>query len=182
MEFFNNFITHIQHLDQRKFYSYCGGFIGSVATLSILILILYYRSASQTIAQIEVINGDRERVQKLLTEYLQVQKQKLEVHKMIEQDEYFNILEYFQLTLAKIGLDNHVGETKSARTEREDNYAEEDLKAQLTDMTMKQLTELLQEIEKNRRLFFKELEITKSKKRPNTIEISLTIATLIKKV
>src|SRR5580704_13260522 len=126
MEWLTTIITHIQQLDQKKFYTYASTLVGSIATLSILIVVLYYRSASQLFEQIETLNADRERVQTLLTELQDVQKQKLEVHKMIEQDEDFNILAYFQLTLAKMGLDTQFDKIKSSRTEREDGYAEED--------------------------------------------------------
>jgi hypothetical protein len=43
---------------------------------------------------------------------------------------------------------------------------------------MKNLTELLQEIELNKRVFTKELDITASSKQPGTIDVSLTIVTL----
>ena len=45
-------------------------------------------------------------------------------------------------------------------------------------MTMKDLTELLKEVEQNKRVFAKELEIIASKKTANTIDVNFTIATL----
>ena len=47
---------------------------------------------------------------------------------------------------------------------------------------MKEFTELLQEIEQNSRIATNRLEITKSKKKPKTIEVSLTISTLLPKI
>jgi hypothetical protein len=181
MEFFKKIVAYIQQLSQKNFYTYSGIYVGGVVILSLLLILRYYSNSQYLIEQNNNINDQRERVQQLLTDAQQVQKQKTEVNKMIEQDEDFNILAYFQTTLAKLGLNKHLGTIANTRTDREDNYTEEEAKAQLSDLTMKQLTELLQEIEQNKRIYSKELEIVKSKKRQNTIEISITIATLIKK-
>ncbi len=182
MEFLKKIITYIQQLSQKNFYMYSGIFVGGLTILTLLLIIRYYSNAQYLVDQSETINSQRERVQQLLTDAQQVQKQKAEVNKMIEQDEDFNILAYLQTTLAQHGLaHNIVIINPVGRIDREDNYLEEEVKAQLNELNMKQLTELLQAIEQNKRIYSKELEIVKSKKRPNTIEISITIATLIKK-
>ena len=49
-------------------------------------------------------------------------------------------------------------------------------------MTMQELTKLLEEIEQNPRIATERLEITNSKKKPKTIEVALTISTLLPKV
>ena len=61
---------------------------------------------------------------------------------------------------------------------REGRYQERILLARFAGMTMKELTELLQEIEFNKRVFTKELDITVAKKVPGTIDVGLTIAAL----
>lgn len=183
MNAFNAFIAYIQQLNEKNFYTYSATLVGGVVVLSILILFgYYYRNAQYLLGQIENANEMRERVRELLIESTQVQKQKAEVNKMIEQDEDFNIVAYFRATLVKLGLDKKMLTNTNTRTDREDNYSEEELKAQLVDLNMKELTELLQELEHNKRIYAKDLDITKkSKKGPKTIEINITIATLIKK-
>jgi ribosomal protein S17E len=52
------------------------------------------------------------------------------------------------------------------------------LNAKFDTMNMRQLCELLDAVEQNKRIYTKELEIIKSKKVPNTIDVNLTIATL----
>jgi beta-lactamase regulating signal transducer with metallopeptidase domain len=59
-----------------------------------------------------------------------------------------------------------------------DTYRESILKVELSDMNMKQLCELLDELNKNKRINTKELEITKSKTAKRSINVALTIATL----
>jgi|GEM_PF-441787 len=183
MEFFKKIITYIQQLSQKNFYTYSGIYVGIIALLSLLLIIRYYRNAQYLVEQSNTVNEQRERVQLLLNDAQQVQKQKAEVNKMIEQEEDFNILAYFQSVLAENGLleKNLVVINPVTRTDREDNYTEEEVKAQLTDLNMKQLTELLQKLEQNKRIYSKELEIVKKKKQHNTIEITITIATLVKK-
>lgn len=46
---------------------------------------------------------------------------------------------------------------------------------------MKQLTELLYELEQKKRIYIKKLEIEKSKKTNNSIDVIITIATLLPK-
>jgi len=47
---------------------------------------------------------------------------------------------------------------------------------------MHELTRLLEEIEQNPRVATERLEITKSIKKPKTIEVNLTISTLLPKI
>ena len=49
-------------------------------------------------------------------------------------------------------------------------------------MNMKELTELLQAIEQNPRISTKRLEIIKAKKDSKTIDVQITITTLLPKV
>lgn len=98
---------------------------------------------------------------------------------IIAQDPNFKIAGYFEDVLNKLGL----ASKKSSKLEvttpaQEGRYQETVLNAKLSDMSMKELTELLKEIEQNKRVFAKELEITASKKTANTIDVNITIATL----
>ena len=52
---------------------------------------------------------------------------------------------------------------------------------QISGITMKQLTEFLNEIDENKRVFTKELDITKSKKIPRAIDVEIKIATMMPK-
>ncbi len=45
-------------------------------------------------------------------------------------------------------------------------------------MNMRELSELLNVLEQNKRVYTKELEVQKSRKSPRAIEVQLTIATL----
>ena len=84
--------------------------------------------------------------------------------------------------LVKLNLrDKEVAEETST-ADLEENYRRTELSAKFEDMSMRELTELLQEIEQNSRIATSRLEITQSKKKPRTIEVSLTISTLLPKI
>ena len=72
------------------------------------------------------------------------------------------------------------GKTEIARTDREDNYQETELTAQIVDVNMKQITELLYAIEQTRRIYIKKVDIAKSKK-GSSLELGIVIATLLPK-
>ncbi len=72
--------------------------------------------------------------------------------------------------------------TRVTKTTRGENYEERSLEIKFTDITMKELAQLLQDIEQKKRIYSKSLEINVSKKQPHTIDVNLTIATLHKKI
>lgn len=124
------------------------------------------------------INELREEVRSILDKGQLVKKEQREIDALIAKEENFKIVGYFEDLLTKQGLNNKKASIEASSPVREGKYQESILVARFTSMTMKELTELLQELEKNRRVFTKELDITLSLKTPNTIDITLTIATL----
>ena len=104
------------------------------------------------------------------------------VEETLAKDTDFKIGGYFKNLLTKLNLrDKEIAEETST-SDLEENYRKSELNAKFEDMTMKELTELLQEIEHNSRIAMERLEITKSKKQPKTIEVNLTISTLLPKI
>lgn len=178
MELLDKIYTYISDLDEKRFYQYGIGFLCAIGLLMLLVMFQYYRSVSSLKAQIEQINDAREQARTILEKGLIVKKDQQEIDALIAKDENFNIQGYFEDLLAKLGLSNKKASLEVASPEREGKYRESVLTAKFSGMTMKELTELLQELELNRRVFTKELEITASQKPPNSIDVTLTIATL----
>jgi len=183
MKFFNTINQFIAGLDEKSFYKYL------LATLAALLIICagfiyyYYSSISYWKKQINEINFARDDVKRIIDRDEEVLKQREEVNKMLQEMPDFKIEGYFNDLIAKLGLtQNKVTSPNIAYGEGGDKeYREVLLTTQFDNLNMKQLTELLNEIEQNSRIYTKELEITKSKKTPNTIDVSLTIATLQRK-
>ena len=78
----------------------------------------------------------------------------------------------------KLGLAQKKLSTEVSTASPEGHYQESILQARFTVLSMKEVTELLQEIELNKRVFIKELDIATSKKQANSIDVTLIIATL----
>ena len=144
----------------------------------LLIMFQYYRSVSSLKTTISLINDAREQARTILDKGQVVKKEQREIDTIIAKDENFKIGQYFEDLLAKLGLSNKSAPLEVSSPEREGKYRESVLTAKFSGMSMKELTELLQELELNGRVFTKELEITASKKPPNSIDVTLTIATL----
>ncbi|HSW73913.1 MAG TPA: hypothetical protein VLG71_02035 [Candidatus Limnocylindria bacterium] len=171
--------SFIDSLEERTFYAYLAGFAGFALIFAVLIIFFYYRSLAHVEDQINFINDKRIEVKRLLTTYEQVKRQRNEVDTLFGEDVGFKIAGYFTSLLARLNLqDKKTTTDQISRVEHEGKYQETVLKAQLTDMNMKELCVLLSEIEHNKRIYTKELDITKSKKKPRALDITLTIAAL----
>ncbi len=172
--------TFIETIETKDFYKYITFFLIGIILISGAIVFQYYRKVKYWKGRIKIINELREDDVKVIREKAQhVQQQRAEVDAILAEDEDFKIGGYFKDLLTKLQLTDKKIAEETTQIDREDNYRESELDAKFEDMNMKQLAELLQEIEQNKRIFSKKLEITKSKKNPGTIEVQITIATLL---
>lgn len=172
----------IEAIETRDFYKYISFFFFVVLLIAGGIEFQYYRKIKYWKGRINTINELREDDVRVIRERAQqVKKQRAEVDAILEEDEDFKIGGYFKSLLGRLQLiDKEIAE-ETVQIDREDNYRESELNAKFEGMNMKQLAELLQEIEQNKRIFNKKLEITRSKKNPGTIDVQISIATLLPK-
>jgi len=169
----------IGSLDQQRFYKYLAGVCGAIVTLAALIIFMYYSSISSLEDRIDAINRERLEVKRLMTTYQQVKLQRAQVDTLYEEDPGFRIAGYFEKVLTKLNLTaKKVMADQISHLEHEGKYEETLLKTQLTDMNTRQLCELLSELEQNKRIYTKELDVTKSKRKPKVLDVTLTIAAL----
>jgi hypothetical protein len=179
VELFKKIKTTIDGWEQREFYMYTGIYLGFVLLCAAGVTFRYYSKINSLSKQIDNINELREeRVRVILNRAQKVQKQRVDVDTMLSEDEDFKIGGYFKDLLATLQLTEKKESEIISQTDREDNYRESVLSARFVGMNMKLLTELLNKIEQNKRIYSKELEIVASKKTPQTLEVSVTIATL----
>lgn len=178
MTIINTVQEWLASLDTKAFYRYVAGLIGAMILLIIVIIYFYYSSCNYYKNQIRRINNQRQEVQALLEKAALVEQQKQEVYTIIEQDPSFKIVGYFDKVLAQLNLTNKKDLTKDGTQERpNEQYNEKILSARFTEMTMKELVELLHELEQNKRIYIKDLEIERSKKNNRRIDARLSIAT-----
>lgn len=168
----------LEKLDEKEFFKYGAIFIGIICALAGAIIVRYYFKTSSLNKQMKRVNGLREDVKQILDRYERVKKQREEVDALLDKDEDFILEEYIERLRAKL----HLTYTIESRTTapRDEIYQEIAINAKFTNMNMRELTELLQEIEKTKLVYTKDLDILKSKSRPGTLDVSITIATLKK--
>jgi hypothetical protein len=181
MTFFENLETRISQLDKKSWYTYLA-IIGAVIFAIIGAILFYYYSATSKWEQrISTVNETRREVKRLLNRAERVQKERAEVMTLLEEDPNFNIKAYIQEVLEHIGIAGNMSAENVVVTSSDENHQVDVATYQLAGITMKQLTEFLNELENNKRIFTKELDISKSKKVPRTIDVGITIATIMPK-
>lgn len=167
-------------LEEKYFYRYLIAFLLCVTLIASFIVFRYYKNMRYLIQRVNTINDLREEASTVLEKSLRVEQQRKEVDRMLDEDEDFKILGYFEGLVSQFKLPKPI-EKRVTEIDRDENYRESTLDVKFADMNMKQLAQLLQTIEQNKRIYSKTLEITKPKRQPGTIEVNLVIATLHKK-
>jgi hypothetical protein len=178
MELLDKMQAYINSIDQKRFSQYLIGMLGAVTLALALLFFNYYRTVSGLKAEAIAINDLREDEKKILDKAQMIKKDQKEIDAVLAQDKNFKIAGYFKDLVEKLGFAQKDPSIEVTTASREGKYQESILQALFTALSMKQLTELLQEIELNKRVFIKELDITPSKKQQNSIDVTLIIATL----
>lgn len=175
-------IENIQHfinnLEEKTFYLYLMGVFAVLFGIMGMIIFHYYSNINSLQERIDTINEQRIKVKRLLAINAQVKKHRAEVDTILASEEGFKISGYFKDLLARLGLSNKYVVHYTSTVKHENKYEEHTYKVQLTDMNMKQLCELLNALDQKKRIYTKELEITKTKQARKSLDVTLTIATL----
>lgn len=175
------FINRLHSLDSKTFKKYALVFLGVVVVLSLFMTWRYYNAIYFFKKKIAILNDLREEARTIRATMVQVQTQRLRVNQMLQEEIDFKIGGYFNTVLEKLRLTDFKKTEETSQLDRQDNYREAELIATMTNMNMKQLTELLYELEQKKRIYIKKLDIEKSKKNQEQLEITLIIATLLNK-
>lgn len=156
---------------------------GAICTvLCVLIIFYYYSSISSLQKKIKNINASREEVLAILEKHQLIKQQQAIVEEILSKDPNFKIAGTFEKLLQELNLtDKKVADTINT-IDLEENYRRSELTTNFEGMTMQELTMLLEKIEQNPRIATNRLEITKSKKKPKSIDVVLSISTLLPKI
>lgn len=179
MKVIQTFAAFLERLDPKDFYKYMGVTLVGITFISFFIMYRFVSSANHYQQEINSINIQREEIRELIEKATLIKRQKQAINAMLEADPDFRIGGYFLDTLKQLHL-TQKSETSSVTPQErpEQGYNENILSVKFTDMNMKELTELLDMLDQNKRIYTKELDIQRSKKAPQTLEVHLTIATL----
>lgn len=173
----------ISSLEEKNFYIYLGSALGAMCLLMLLFIYSFQSSVAYWQKKMRTINDLRSDVRFVVSKDSVVSSQRASVNTMLQETPDFKIDGYLTQVLQKMALEGNkqTSGPVSYLDHGDREYREALLPAKFDMMNMKQLCELLNEIEQNKRVYTKDLEIVKSKKVPNTIEVSLTIGTLQRK-
>lgn len=183
MEYFDKLKAKLETIDEKQLYTYILGVLGSLLLLIFLVMFYYFRSARSINRQLRDLNIIRaSQVRQILTKAERIKKQKEKLDVLLAEEPDFKLTGYLESVLSKLDLSERKDIIQAPRTlELDDKYVENVVEFTLNDINMKQLVEFLVTVEENRRVYTKQLEITKSKTTPNSLEAHLTIATLFPK-
>ncbi len=180
MAWFDFIKQYIQNLEKSTFNKILMGIIISVALLFTFSVVRYYWKINGLRKDIRQINRARDTVKEILDQKEAVIQQKKEVDEILETDPDFRIRRFIDDLLAKFNLKATV-QSPEVRDIEQGAYEENTINIQFTGIKMKQLVQLLEEAEKEPRIYTKNIEVNKSKKTPKAIDVNITFATLVKK-
>lgn len=177
-----NVLEKITHLllskEQEDFYKYVGGYLIGLFIACSIIVGYYFSAASGLKTSLNSLYKTQQESRHLLEKVKVIEKQKDSVDTLLDTEKNFKIKNYFDELVRTLNLAPH--QRKEAEVTEEEilknQYSEIKLSAQLYGISMKQLCQLLETLEKKERLYTKDLAITKG--RGPTIDISITIGTL----
>lgn len=179
MELFKKVSVFLADIDDKDFYKYLSAFfIVLIAALSFIIY-SYYSDIGKYASEIEFLNSTtRENVKNILTKSANIENRSKEVLEMIKKDPAFNLTTYIEEVLSKLNLSaTQFGDLKMKETSG--NYTESELDVELGPINMAQLCSLLSSLEEKKRIKINILEISKSEKKSDAIDVKLTISTLL---
>lgn len=171
---------YLQDIDRRSFYQWAGVFFLLLGSLTLFLLYYNRRTINNLTSQIKKINRLRDKVKIIVEKNSSVEKQHKEVDEILSESPNFKIRKYFIDLLENRGLKADTIETSEVTNVVDNRYDDITARSKLTNLTTKELAELLEAIEGNERVHIKNVEIIQ--KKPRSIDVTLTIATLLKKV
>lgn len=177
MEFLTSLQRKISHLSTQEFYKYASIYIACMITLTGGIVYLHFSTIHSLNRKVKALRSKRNDIKRLLQKNALVQKQSKEINTLLEEEKNFKIKSFFDNLVTLKGIQNK--QKKEAEVTEEilyKKYTEIKLKAQFRQMNTMLLAQLLDAIEAKKRVYVKELTITKT--RGASIDISLVIATL----
>jgi hypothetical protein len=164
--------------DTRELLLYLGSVFAALTLIMALLVYVHLRRRNYYIRQLGTIDQQRKKTRTLISDYKFVTQRQTEVEEILNKDKNFRIEPVYTQVLQKLGLlKNQPEEPTATSTEEVKGTTERVLTSHLSNMSMRQLTELLSALADIKQIYPKELTITKV---PNTqaVTVDLTIATL----
>jgi hypothetical protein len=180
MEFLHTIQQKIDDLDTKTFRIYAAIAGGLFCALAGIIIFRNYRAIQDRKLKLNYSNEQREELNSILTRYEQVKQQKAVVDAVLAQDPDFIIKEYVDTILQQQNLTASQSQQAelAPQEELENGYTEIKLYLRLTGLNMQSIVQLLDALEKNSRIYTKDLEIYTTSNSSSTVSLNLLLATL----
>src|SRR3989339_832010 len=167
---------YIQGLNQKEIARILlAYFIGFILLVGFL-LYQHFNMIADAQQKTKLLNKARQDIQIILTEYDMIKNKKNEVDILLAKDKNFYLVKYCQDTLGTL----HITSSSPLSLVSQawpNGYTEESVQINLTQITMKQLCELLQALQATPRVFVKNLDIVKGSVEKK-INVNMSVATL----
>lgn len=168
----------IRGLDKKELKLYGSLYMGICVVIVTGIMVRHAYLVREAKNKVKLLNQARNKVQGVLTDFGQVVQQRTKIDALLKKDKNFYIQKFFQDLTQRLVIIKDATEKLSTQ-KLENGYTEESLNINLVRITTQQLCELLQAIEKEERIYIKNIDITKTVAKK--INVTMVIATLIPK-
>ncbi|MFH0898052.1 MAG: hypothetical protein V1855_00550 [bacterium] len=178
MELLTKLAEKIQHLSPKEFQKYFTIFF--VAILGAILGLVYYIYAESTelVASMKKIESLSGKSIALINKFERIQSEEDQIMALIEKNKDFDLREYFETFYKSQGLNPEGGWGTTANVLNPE-FDEIELSASFKGQTTEKLVKILQELDKQKIVYVKELRMKADKNK--TIIVDITIATLRKK-
>jgi len=167
---------YLHGLNQKEMMRVVAAFFICFSFIISFLLFRHFNTLHEIEQKTKILNKARQEIQLILTQYDQVKSKKEEVDHILMTDKNFYLVKYYQDTIQASSIVNKTVSNLMTQP-GPSGYDEESLQINFTQITMKQLSEFLQNIQNNNRVAIKNLNIIKSPV-PKKINAGLAIATL----
>jgi len=174
---FNHVKELVLNLDQKQVYQ-ATGIVFGVMVLLCGATIFWHRHTMNNLAKsLAKVQQIQLKSQVLINRAEQVKQQQAYVDALLEKDTTFKIKQYFDLLTKSLNLELRLSKPAEVldAQDLQVNYEEIRLTASFTGLNMRDICDLLEAISKNKRIYTKEISITKV---AQALDLSIVIATL----
>lgn len=180
MKILESLRTKFSDMESRTQLNYFATFAMGLLLINLGIAFYGKHIANKTLKDISNINKMRRQAKTILQKNILVEQKKREVESILTEDPSFKIKEFFDGTLEEVQLSKKSTKEPEVGSPRNLNngYSEIKLEASFSEITMQDITELLLALEKNPRIFTKDLVMSRNKTNGKTLDATVTIATL----
>lgn len=174
-------VNVLWQFDRKQLHRMLAVVVGGCLLMCAILIYVQIRSFYKLRREMIMINTERIKIRDLLTRNEFLKKERQRAQTIIDQDKQFKIIEYINNLVTQLHIKENFKITPVTINPLEHlqslGYEEVKMDAEFINLNMRQLVQLLQELEQNKRIDIKQVEIERSQ-RENAINVLISISTL----